>query len=247
MLKPLTTDEFAQWFSALDDQAAEDVATAIDVVERLGPGQIAPGSRESLLWYEHPMVSGVLPEGSLAYDLEAWGSFRDYARQILEKLESARFMARLSALGARQAAEVLRLMREIQRAADPRLRWALKLAGAPLGGMVRVLPSDASAEVRRLYFEALAAAGFKVEDVSGHSLALRELAPGRVCRSGSRRSSTFSFRLLYGVDVKRELALFVLGERLDRSYYGDSVRRAERAWQQFLEGSLGSVEALSLR
>ena len=137
--------------------------------------------------------------------------------------------------------------REIQRAADPRLRWALKLAGAPLGGMVRMIPSNACAEVRRLYFEALAAAGFKMEDVPAHSLALRELAPSRVCRSGWRNSSTFVFRLLYGVDAKRELALFVLGEPLNRSYYGDSVRRAERAWQQFLEGSLGSVEAISLR
>jgi hypothetical protein len=238
MLKPLTSDEFAQWFSALDDQAAEDVATAIDVVERLGPGQAAPGSRESLLWYEHPMVSGVFLEGSLADDLEAWGSFRDYARQILEKLESPRFMARVSALGGRQASEVLRLMREIQRAADPRLRWALKLASGSLGAPSRALPSDACAAVRRLYFDALAAAGFKAEDAPAHSLALRELV---------RRSPTFAFRLLYGVDVKRELALFVLGERLNRSYYGDSVRRAERAWQQFLEGSLGSVEALSLR
>jgi hypothetical protein len=238
MLKPLTSDEFARWFSALDDQAAEDVATAIDVVERLGPSHAAPGSRESLLWYEHPLVSGVLPEGSLAHDLEAWGSFRDYARQILEKLESPRFMARVSALGGRQASEVLRLMRQIQHAADPRLRWALELAAGPLSSAGPVLPSDARAQVRGLYFEALAAAGFKVEDVPAHSLALRELG---------RRSPTFAFRLLYGVDVKRELALFVLGERLDRSYYGDSVRRAERSWQQFLEGSLGSVEALSLR
>jgi len=57
MLEPLTTDEFAQWFGGLDDQAAEDVATALEIVERLGPDEAAPGSRESLLWYEHPSVS----------------------------------------------------------------------------------------------------------------------------------------------------------------------------------------------
>jgi hypothetical protein len=54
MLQLLTTDAFADWFAALDDRAAEDVATALDVVERLEPAQAPPASRKSLLWYEHP-------------------------------------------------------------------------------------------------------------------------------------------------------------------------------------------------
>lgn len=237
MLQPLTSEQFAEWFDALDEPAAEDVATAIEVVERLGPTRAPPGSSELLLWYEHPALARVISD-SLNWDLEAWGSFRGYAGQILEKLESARFLARLSSLGAGQAAEVLRLTKEIQRASDPRLRWALKLAGDPLGAAREVRPERACAEVRRLYLATLDAAGFKVEDVPAHSLALREL---------SRRSSAFPFRLLYGVDIKRELALFVLGERLDRAYYGDSVRRAERTWQRFLDGSLEAVEAAPLR
>lgn len=237
MLQPLTSAEFADWFDSLDEPGVEDVATAIEVVERLGPSQAAPGSRELLLWYEHPALARVVPD-SLSSDLEAWGSFRDYARQILEKLESARFVARLSSLSVNQAAEVLRLTQQIQRATDPRLRWALKLAGAPLRAAREVRPEQACAEVRRLYLATLAAAGFKVEDVPAHSLALREL---------SRRSAAFPFRLLYGVDSKRDVALFVLGERLDRAYYGDSVRRAERSWQRFLAGSLEAVEAAPLR
>jgi len=40
------------------------------------------------------------------------------------------------------------------------------------------------------------------------------------------------------VHVERNIALFVLGEWLDRSFYGDSVRRAERSWKQFLDGDL---------
>ncbi|HWA72643.1 MAG TPA: hypothetical protein VG937_09920 [Polyangiaceae bacterium] len=237
MLKPLTTEEFAEWFAALDDPAAEDVATAIEVVERLGPAQAAPGSRASLLWYEHAAVSGAFAPYSFAWDLEAWGTFQDYARQILKKFESARFISRLSSLGVRQATEVLRLTQEIRRAADPRLRWALELADRPpsVSSSVR---ADPCAELRRLYLATLEAAGFKVEDVPAHSLSLRELV---------RRSEAWSFRLLYGVDSKREVALFVLGERLDRSYYGDSVRKAERLWHQFLDGSLESVESVPLR
>jgi hypothetical protein len=91
MLQLLTTDAFGDWFAGLDDELAEDVATALDVVEQLGPSHSPPGSRESLLWYEHPSVSRFLPADSLAWDLEAWGSFRDYAKQVLAKLESPRF------------------------------------------------------------------------------------------------------------------------------------------------------------
>ena len=242
MLKLLTTDAFAAWFSALDDKTAEDVATSLDVVEQLGTGKAAPGSRESLLWYEHPsvsrFVSPFVSPRSLAWDLEAWGCFHDYAKQILAKLESPRFSARLSRLGAKEAAAVLRHVREIKGATDPRLRWTLK---ASRGTIVPTTPEraeDACAELRRLYFEALEAAGFKVEDVPAHSLALREL---------SRRVPAPAFRLLYGVHAERETALFVLGEWLDRSFYGDSVRRAERMWKAFLDGDLRALEPAQLR
>lgn len=237
MLHVLTTETFADWFAALDDKAAEDVATALDLVEQLGPSKAAPGSRESLLWYEHPSVSRVLPWGSLAGDLEAWGCFFDYAKQVLARLESPRFASRVERLGRQEAAAVLRSVAEIKKATNPRSRWTLKLAGGPLGRSSTVKPEDACAELRRLYFDVLEAAGFAVEDLPAHSLALREFA---------RRAPEPPFRLLYGVHVERETALFVLGEWLDRSFYGDSVRRAERMWKLFLEGSLRTVEPLKL-
>jgi hypothetical protein len=237
MLQLLTTDAFAEWFAALDDGAAEDVATALDLVEQLGPTWAPPGSRESLLWYEHPSVSRFLPSDSLAWDLEAWGCFRDYATQVLAKLESPRFMSRLSRLDPKEARAVLKSVNAIKRATDPRMRWTLKLSGDSVG-LAAGRPEDACAEVRRSYFDALEAAGFKVADVTAHSLALREL---------SRRTPAPAFRLLYGVHVERETALFVLGEWLDRSFYGDSVRRAERMWKSFLDGDLQAVEPVQLR
>jgi hypothetical protein len=238
MLQLLTTDAFAEWFAALDDKAAEDVATQVDVVEQLGPAQAPPGSRESLLWYEHPSVSRFQTSDSLAWDLEAWGSFRDYAKQVLKKLESPRFVSRLSCLGTKEAATVLNSIRQIKRATDPRMRWTLKLVGDPFGLAGAAHPAGACAEVRRIFFDALEAAGFAVVDVPAYSLALREF---------SRRDPSPAFRLLYGVDVKRETALLVLGEWLDRSFYGDSVRRAEQMWKRFLDGQLRATGPAVLR
>jgi hypothetical protein len=166
--------------------------------------------------------------------MEAWGCFRDYAKQVLAQLESERFAARLSRLSPQDAATVLGVVRQIKRATDPRLRWTLKLSGDPFGVAPMILPESACAEVRNLYFEALRAAGFEVADVPAHSLALREF---------SRRAPAPAFRLLYGVDVQRETALVVLGEWLDRRFYGDSVRRAERLWKQFVDGHLRAVQA----
>jgi hypothetical protein len=121
----------------------------------------------------------------------------------------------------------------IRRATDPRLRWTLKAAGHPFAE-ANVRPEDACAELRRSFFDALEAAGFRVADVPAHSLALREF---------SRRVPAPAFRLLYGVHVEQNAALLVLGEWLDRSFYGDSVRRAERMWKQFLDGRLRAEPA----
>ena len=229
MLELLTSEQFATWFAALDDAAAEDVATALEVIGELGPERAPPGSRESLLWYEHASVAEFGMNGAFAWELEAWGAFRDYAQRVLARLEAPRFTSRLKRLDDMRAARVLKCIRRIRHAADPRLRWALKLSGDPAAAALTVRPENTCAELRRLYFEALEAAGFAVTDVPAHSRALREF---------SRRSPAPAFRLLYGVDTEHETALIALGEWLDRSYYGDAVRRAERLWNSFLNGEL---------
>jgi hypothetical protein len=230
-----TTDDFAEWFGALDDVTAESVAAAIDVVERLGSDRAAPGSGELLLWYEHPLSSDFLRPYSFAAELETWGPFREYVGRVLERLESPRFVARVMRLPLRDAETVLELVERIRRRVRPQLAWAVALRRLRQKGTLEDA-ADALAEIRRLYLAALGAAGFEVADVPAHSLALRELP---------RRSPAPGFRLLYGVDAGRDLALFVLGERLGRAFYGDSVRRAESAWKQFLGGGL-PADALRL-
>jgi len=237
MLQILTTDEFAEWFASLADADAEDVATALEVVEKLGHERAAPGSSELLLWYERPGMPQNEKLHLLAFELDGWACFRDYTGRVLKALESPRFVARVSRLTTKNADAVFAAVAGIKRATDPRARWTSKLhhaSPAPHGKT----PEEACAEVRRLYFAALEAAGFETTDVPAHSLALREL---------SRRQPAPGFRLLYGVDAEKEMALFVLGERLDRSFYGDSVRRAESMWKQFLDGTLRATEPAQLR
>ena len=96
-------------------------------------------------------------------------------------------------------------------------------------------------DVRAAYFAALAAAGFEVVDVQPHSPALREI---------SLRSTAPGLRLLYGIDAPNNRGLVVVGEWLDRSFYGDAVRFAEAVWRRFLQGEplvVGSTQPAGAR
>ncbi len=237
----LTSEDFARWFAELDERAAEDVAATLEVIARLGTEKEAPGSSEWLTWYEHPSLSarlrGLDPlrrvDPRLVHALHEWGEFNGYARRVVKHLESPAFAERLGQLPGAAATAVRDAVAAIKRVVT---RRALELSDytvrtklwtrAPsatdtleLGGLADVQ------EIRGAYLAALAAAGFVVIDVPAHSPALREIA---------LRAPPPGVRLLYGIDVARNRGLVVLGERFDRSFYGDSVRRAERLWQEFL-------------
>jgi hypothetical protein len=238
MFRLHTTEDFAAWFSGLRDGVAEDVAATLDVIERLGADTEAPGSSEWLLWYEHPSMAERVRRVSagertlMAWGLryvEQWGAFLGYTRRALKHLESPQFSARLARLSPDQAGAAL--------FAVSRIRAALKSRQVAMAGLGASRPAPDSAaflelvdltDVRHWYLAALAAAGFAVQDVPAHSQALREIA---------LRQRAPELRILYGVDAPRACGLVVLGEWLDRSFYGDSVRRAESTWRQFLDGT----------
>jgi hypothetical protein len=242
----LTSDEFAEWFALLDDRAAEDVAATVEVIAQLGTETEAPGSSEWLTWYEHPSASSGIVElgfqrpsvSAILKCIDQWGVFNGYARRVIKHLESPEFVARLGQLESGHAAAVANAVARIRRATTSR-RLALSefQRKRPTLGIRPLTPKDSEAlaylgdvtEIRESYFAALGAAGFAVVDVAAHSPALREI---------SLRSPAPGLRLLYGVDVRRSRSLVVLGEWLDRSFYGDSVRRAEHLWRQFLDGDL---------
>jgi len=237
----LTSEDFSRWFASLDERTAEDVAATLEVIGQLGTEKEAPGSSEWLTWYEHPSLSarlrgldphrGVDPR--LLQSIHDWGVFNGYARRVIKHLESRAFVERLGQLPPAAATAVRDAVTEIRKTVTRRL-----LALADYRGRKKLwmrAPTDAEVlelarfgdvqEIRDAYLRALAAAGFDVVDVPAHSPALREIGL-RVPAPG--------LRLLYGIDVGRNRGLVVLGERFDRSFYGDSVRRAERLWQEFL-------------
>jgi hypothetical protein len=250
----LTTDEFAAWFSTLESGPAEDVAATLDVIVELGSRRDAPGSSEWLLWYEHPSVAGrVFPDihAQVAPEIvkfsQEWGRFLTYTRRVVKHLESKAFASRLTSLRDEDAAKVTAAVARIRKLGTAR---ALALSALQVKRRFFVgkapTPQDVAtlagfldeSEVREAYFEALAAAGFEVEDAPAQGSALREI---------SLRSRAPGLRLLYGIDEKRGRGLVVLGEWLDRSFYGDSVRRAESLWARFLEEQALPAQAASVR
>jgi len=217
MLEVLTTEEFAAWYAAQSDHDAEEVATALDVIARLGPITAAPESGEWVLWYEKAALSKEVAQ------IDGIATFGIVARQMLAHLASPRFRNRLLAATPSQTRAVHAALYALREAAGLNRRAFVAAARALAEG-------GGSAELALLtlqhsYREALAALGFEAGDLPVHSTALREL---------TLRECSPRIRLLYGVDVQRRLALALVGERLDREHYGPSVRRAEAAWRGFL-------------
>jgi hypothetical protein len=244
MLQLLTTEAFADWFKALSAGPAEDVAATLEVIVGLGTRADAPGSTDWLLWYEHPSLSQrrPLPEPKDVMSPEVlqfaqdWGAFNGYVRRVTKHLESAQFRAHLSRLAPAEAAAVAKAVERIRWIGKARLlavsdhhaKYPIyarrSIPSHHLESLVRL--ADVS-EVRDAYLSALAAAGFEVADLPAQTSVLREI---------TLRSTPPGLRLLYGIDAEKNRGLVVLGEWLDRSFYGDAVRRAEALWAQFLGG-----------
>jgi hypothetical protein len=248
MLTLRTSEEFARWFAGLDQATAEDVAATLEVIVQLAPERDPPASTEWLTWYEHASVSGRLPNLALYQRLDApvnaivarfvreWGAFNGYVRRAIKHLESPAFVARMKQLDEGRAAAVSDALLRIRRARTKRVlavsdsyrvlqpypvRPATPRQEAALFALVDV------EEIRDAYYAALAAAGFDVAELPAEGPALREIG---------LRTPPPGVRLLYGIDPAKRRGLVVLGERFDRSFYGDSVRLAEQRWREFLEG-----------
>lgn len=254
MLELLTTDSFATWFSALPAGAAEDVAATLEVIVQLGTRTEAPGSSEMLLWYEHPLVSqrrvpGLLDPRPLPPQFlkftQDWGQLLGYTKRVIKHLESKAFVARLASLSAANAAAVAEGVKRLRKLTTTRglamseyqTKHMLKHLHSPTPASTEALAHLADvSELREAYFAVLSAAGFEVADVQQHTAALREI---------SLRGTPPGLRMLYGIDEPKNRGLVVVGEWLDRSFYGDTVRHAEAVWREFLEGRPLSTQAAS--
>jgi hypothetical protein len=174
--------------------------------------------------------------------MQEWGQFNGYVKRVVRHLESPAFVARLTGLSPADAAAVDAAVKRLRRLATTRAlavsESVVKRMHSPTAATTAAFARLADvSEVREVYFAALAAAGFEVADLPQPSSALREI---------SLRSTAPGLRLLYGLDGPKNRGLVVVGEWLDRSFYGDAVRHAEAVWRQFLEGRPPSTRAADI-
>jgi hypothetical protein len=224
MYEITVTREFEAWFKGLEQGAAEQVATALEVLESAGPALDPIKSSPYLLWYDG--LGGGLP--NLAWQIERWQRLRKTAtaahhltlwqKEVVRALESPAFLGRLAKVdGAAAHLTFLGIERIRQRIHAARLRINLLAANQAEPPQPESFKRDLS--------EVLSLAGVAPADVADRTSGLREM---------TIEAASPALRLIYGIDVPRKCVLAILGEPLDRSFYGDSVRLAEKKWREYV-------------
>jgi hypothetical protein len=222
MYEIIVTQEFEGWFKSLEPATAEHVATALEVLETAGPALDPIKASPYLLWYDG-IPHGARYQGwterhlrlrmtaELAHHLALW------QKEVVRSLESPAFLARLARLDGAAARHTLSA---IERVKD-RIR-ANKMQINFLS--IPQAPPPPTVSLKRGLSEVLAMAGVAPDEVVDTSSGLREMTLIELAPQ---------VRLIYGIDVPNRRILAILGEPLDRSFYGDSVRLAERKWREY--------------
>jgi hypothetical protein len=148
------------------------------------------------------------------------------ALRCLETPEVERALIALSTQASLQALTAIAELRACLSAT--RAALGLALARPPL---YRGTPPDPNAsiveqseKVKQHLRAALTALGLDPDELPDDRGGLRELSIDDV---------TPRLRIIYGLDPKAEKLLALSGDTLERAYYGDSVRWAERRWQRY--------------
>jgi hypothetical protein len=224
----IVTEEFARFFESLDEADAEEVASALDVLVEAG-GALGPGRvSRLLLWFDGTRAPGApAVETELAVEaLSRVSTGLDFRQDVLRCLESEAFSARLARLDSPTAARALALVERIRFLIQgTRTYVVLARGGAAEGG--------SHARLERDFSELLSLAGLDPSTPPGSEPGVWELGV---------KTPSGPVRLLYGVDEPRRRVVVLLGERLDRAYYGDSVRFAERRYRRYRREAAQSTE-----
>jgi hypothetical protein len=256
MFEVVVSERFAAWYDNLPEALAEEVTLALDVAAGLGKAIDPARSRQLLLWFDGTAGQSF---AELDGQLERHAMLLGWGYRMAHCLESATFRERLAELEPERAREVLLAVERVQRllagirimnvlgavgaSASVRLsvseRWLHELlvsereravllskaAGVEPPGELAP-PSEAPAPLYVAVLEALRLAGLSPNTFfDDEQTGLRELSVG----AGPWRG-----RLLCGVDVPGQRIVAILGERLDRAYYGDSVKFAEAYFREYL-------------
>ena len=234
MFQVIVEPEFSAWYETLPEPLAEEVATAIDVAASASSLLAPERLSRLLLWFDGTgtgsggalglsgelSLQRLLPELPLARAQ----SYLMWHQEVMLCLESAPFRERLErldpALAAQALAQVERLKRKLHAA---RLGTTWSPWRPRSASPTRAAHGDVNG-LRAAFLDLLGLMGLDVDGVLGSGSGLREL-----CIENVRPQ----LRVLFGLDFPARRLIAILGEALDRKYYGDSVKRAEARWQTY--------------
>ncbi len=258
MFEVTVTPEFESWFQALEPATAEHVAAALDLLESSGPGLDGVKASRLLLWYDgtfHIRPASALEVERLEGLNEATAELRRlvfWYQEAMRWLDSPKFLARLAELDPETARSALSGIERVRGCVRGTRNWGPYLHGlwpkvpvamqwAPGSGKAELVASgkiDAARasstrdSVKGALLELLTLMGLDPRDAPDPPSGLREL---------SISTTHPALRVIVGIDVPKQRVLVILGEPLNRAYYGDSVRLCEQRWREFYQSS--AVEA----
>lgn len=231
MFQVVPEPEFSAWFESLPEPLAEEVATAIDLAASASGGLAPEQLSRLLLWFDGTgSGSGAslgLPglvleslERSTTLPVARLRSYLAWHEEVLLCLQSTPFLARLERLEAARAQQALAQVEQLKK----------KLHAARFSGNYAALRTAQVTErdalgLRAAFDELMGLVGLEAKLLLGSGSGLRELCIDNVSPQ---------LRVLFGLDFPARRLIAIVGETLDRRYYGDTVRLAEQRWQAYL-------------
>jgi hypothetical protein len=231
MFELTVTDEFERWFGALGESEAEQVTAALDLVGEAGPTLDPVKASRLLLWYDGMVQDNGPCQFAVEWQARVGASAVDslralmlWQRQVVRCLESPAVLSRLDRLDPASAARALDAVERIKNRVRA-LRTQISIGTfLPRQGERTAPAASGEDAVKRALEDVLRSVGLCANDCVDAASGLRELTIA---------TEPVRLRVIYGIDVPRRRVLVLLGEALDRTYYGDSVRWAEARWRAY--------------
>lgn len=239
MFEIVPEPRFRAWFESLGEPLAEEVAAALEVVAHAAETLDPPGVSRALLWFDGTGRGASSPSSAPAYAMQllversadGLRSVLAWQHELLACLGSPAFRRRLEKLPAASAADALQTVECLR--AELRAWQKQVVLGLGAGRVSVDVMERRRAAIMREFSGVLELFGLRAGEFIALSSGLRELAITRV---------TPPLRVLFGIDATAKRLVALLGEPLDRAYYGDSVRLVEARWARYQEHAVRARE-----